>query len=58
MARDNSSGEACDVWDVGADAEQSLYECTRCGWTEQASESPGTCPECGHTVRNCAMPIE
>lgn len=58
MERDESSDDASKVWDVGADAERVTYECTRCGWSERTETSPGTCPECGHQLRNCSMPIE
>lgn len=58
MDRDSQSDEACELWDMEADADQSMYECPRCGWSERVETSPGTCPECGHGLRNCAMPIE
>lgn len=58
MGRDDTTKGACEVWDVGADADESVYECTRCGWSERAETSPGTCPKCGNDLRNTAMPIE
>ena len=58
MSRDNSSDDACEVWDVGADADRAMFECPRCGWSERAATNPGVCPECGQGLRNCSMPIE
>lgn len=58
MGRDDSSDSASKVWDVETDADRSIYECTRCGWSKRAETNPGTCPECGDDLRNCSMPIE
>lgn len=34
------------------------YECSDCLHREQATDFPGSCPECGGTLRNIAVPRE
>lgn len=58
MGTEDSSGGACTVWDVEADADLSRYECLECGWSKRSATSPGSCPECGNDLRNCSMPLE
>lgn len=58
MERETASDGACEVWDVGSDADTAVFECLRCGWFDETDTHPGTCPECGNDLRNCAMPIE
>ena len=53
-----NADDACDVWDLGSDTNTAVFECFRCGWSDEAETNPGTCPQCGSETRNCAMPIE
>ncbi|MCL9817343.1 rubrerythrin-like domain-containing protein [Natronocalculus amylovorans] len=34
------------------------YECVSCTYREHRTDSPGTCPHCGDTVRNIAVSRE
>ena len=58
MERDVSSDDACAVWDIESDTDEAIFECLKCGWSAPAETNPGTCPECGSSLRNCSMPIE
>ncbi|WP_227356945.1 rubrerythrin-like domain-containing protein [Haladaptatus salinisoli] len=37
---------------------ESDYECLECGKTLRATSAPGSCPDCGTSMRNRRMPYE
>ncbi|WP_157525752.1 rubrerythrin-like domain-containing protein [Halorientalis sp. IM1011] len=39
-------------------SEETPYECFECGNVIVATDNPGSCPECGGSMRNRLMPLE
>lgn len=57
MAANRSTAKP--TWDVASEPEtESTYECLACGTRVSDTTHPGSCPECGASLRNCATPIE